>query len=147
MDRNLPSSVDSTKKGIVTVPRNQGNCASCAAFASTSLHELCMRRAGAPSAGLDLSEQYLIDCGFDGWKMKACDGGWSDAYSQWFVNNGGVSLHENSYPYLANLPKKTCAYARSIKKWNSGAKVTKTIFNYDTNNEEDLMKLVNKYGG
>ena len=52
--------------GHVTVPKNQGNCGSCAAFAATGLHETCMAKAGAPLKGLDLSEQYLVDCGYDG---------------------------------------------------------------------------------
>ena len=48
------------------MPKNQGNCGSCAAFAATGLHETCMAKAGAPLKGLDLSEQYLVDCGYDG---------------------------------------------------------------------------------
>ena len=48
------------------MPKNQGNCGSCAAFAATGLHETCMAKAGAPTNGLDLSEQYLVDCGYDG---------------------------------------------------------------------------------
>ena len=52
--------------GLVTVAKNQGNCGSCAAFAASGLHETCMAKAGAPTAKLDLSEQYLVDCGYDG---------------------------------------------------------------------------------
>ena len=50
----------------MTKAKNQGNCGSCAAFAATGLHETCMAKAGAPVQGLDLSEQYLVDCGYDG---------------------------------------------------------------------------------
>ena len=52
--------------GLVTIAKNQGNCGSCAAFAASGLHETCMAKAGAPTAKLDLSEQYLVDCGYDG---------------------------------------------------------------------------------
>ena len=50
----------------MTDAKNQGNCGSCAAFASGGLHETCMAKAGASLNGLDLSEQYLVDCGYDG---------------------------------------------------------------------------------
>ena len=52
--------------GLVTPPKNQGACGSCAAFAAHGLHETCMLKAGAPFTNLDLSEQYIIDCGYDG---------------------------------------------------------------------------------
>ena len=52
--------------GWVTDAKNQGNCGSCAAFASGGLHETCMAKAGASLNGLDLSEQYLVDCAYDG---------------------------------------------------------------------------------
>jgi hypothetical protein len=42
------------------------SCGSCAAFAITGAHETCMLAAGARFNGLDLSEQYLIDCGYNG---------------------------------------------------------------------------------
>lgn len=52
--------------GWVTKAKSQGNCGSCAAFGATGLHETCMLKAGAPHNGLDLAEQYIIDCGYDG---------------------------------------------------------------------------------
>jgi hypothetical protein len=42
------------------------SCGSCGAFAITGVHEVCMLKAGARFNGLDLSEQYLIDCGYNG---------------------------------------------------------------------------------
>jgi hypothetical protein len=38
---------------------------SCAAFAATGAHETCMLVGGARFNGLDLSEQYLIDCAYN----------------------------------------------------------------------------------
>ena len=67
MDRAYtPRQFSSKRKGWVTEAKNQGNCGSCAAFAATGLHETCMAKAGAPVRSLDLSEQYLVDCGFNG---------------------------------------------------------------------------------
>ena len=42
------------------------SCGSCAAFAATGAHETCMLVSGARFNGLDLSEQQLIDCGYNG---------------------------------------------------------------------------------
>ena len=52
--------------GYVTEARNQMSCGSCAAFAATAVHETCMVKAGAKLRGMDLSEQWLVDCGYDG---------------------------------------------------------------------------------
>ena len=62
--RALPRAYSNPK--YVTAPKNQGNCGSCVAFAAHGLHEVCMVKAGAPKKGLDLSEQFLVDCGYDG---------------------------------------------------------------------------------
>ena len=35
-------------------------------FLAKGLFESCMIKAGANKTGLDLSEQYLVDCGYDG---------------------------------------------------------------------------------
>lgn len=51
--------------GIVTPVKSQDTCGSCAAFAATGAHETCMLKAGARFNGLDLSEQYLVDCGYN----------------------------------------------------------------------------------
>ena len=52
--------------GLVTPAKNQMSCGSCAAFAATGAHETCMLVSGARFNGLDLSEQQLIDCGYNG---------------------------------------------------------------------------------
>ena len=52
-------------EGWVTAVKNQGSCGSCAAFAAHALHEITLVKAGAKLKGLDLSEQHLIDCGYD----------------------------------------------------------------------------------
>ena len=53
-------------KKLWTAVKNQGNCGSCAAFASTGLHEMCMAKAmkRGKVTKIDLSEQYLVDCGY-----------------------------------------------------------------------------------
>merc|ERR1712142_783352 len=67
MERQIvPKSYDARKQGLVTSVKNQMDCGSCAAFASTANHESCMLKAGAKMENLDLSEQYLLDCGYNG---------------------------------------------------------------------------------
>ena len=63
---NPPASVDSVASQKVTAVKNQGSCGSCAAFTSASVAETCMLMESAQFNGLDLSEQALVDCGFNG---------------------------------------------------------------------------------
>ena len=49
--------------GLVTSVKDQGGCGSCSAFAATALHESCLIKAGSDRECLDLSEQYLMNCG------------------------------------------------------------------------------------
>jgi len=141
-----PKAYFAVNDGLVTIAKNQGNCGSCSAFAATGLHETCMAKAGAPTSKLDLSEQYLVDCGFNGNSMNACWGAWPQAYTDWFVNDGGVSPHEGSYPYLDKKPNLNCNKASRVRKWNSGAKVVKSIKDYNCN-EAKLKKMIYEQGG
>merc|ERR1712131_25836 len=102
-------------------------------------------KAGAPTAKLDLSEQYLVDCGYDGNSMNGCKGAWLHAYTDWFAKNGGISPHEGSYPYLDKYPNLNCRKARYVKKWNSGAKVLRSIQDWRCN-EDKLKKMVYENG-
>ena len=140
-----PRTYFAVNDGLVTVAKNQGNCGSCAAFAASGLHETCMAKAGAPTAKLDLSEQYLVDCGYDGDSMNGCKGAWLHAYTDWFAKDGGIAPHEGSYPYLDKYPNLNCRKARYVKKWNSGAKVLRSIQDWGCN-EEKLKKMVYENG-
>jgi len=139
------ASWDSRTKGWVTPVKNQGDCGSCAAFAAHAVHEVAMVKAGAKLSGLDLSEQHLVDCGYDGYLMKACNGAHPHAYSDWFAKNGGVSKHELNYPYLHGYPKRTCTAANNVANWNPGYKISKATWDYQCT-EAKLMKLVASKG-
>ena len=77
--------------------------------------------------------------------MNACWGAWPQAYTDWFVNDGGVAPHEGSYPYLDKFPNLNCKKARRVKKWNSGAKVVRAIKDYRCN-EAKLKKMIYEQG-
>jgi hypothetical protein len=75
LDRSyIPSTYDARNTGTITVPKNQMSCGSCAAFAATSVHETCLIKAGVSSRGMDLSEQQLVDCAYDGNGRNGCSG-------------------------------------------------------------------------
>merc|ERR1711971_1439478 len=143
MDREyIPSSYDARSYGLITTPKSQGSCGSCAAFAAMSTIETCMRRASTPLDGLDLAEQHLVDCGYNGGSMGGCDGAYIGAYQSWMGETKPDVSHEAQYPYLDRDPNLKCM---GKPTWNTGAKVTSAITDYSCN-EEKLKKLVYKYG-
>jgi len=139
------SSWDSRAKGWVTAVKNQGSCGSCAAFAAHAVHEVSLVKAGANITGLDLSEQHLIDCAYDGDSMSGCNGASPHAYQNWFAKNGGVSKHESKYPYLGTSPKLTCTAAKKVANWSPGYKISKATWDYKCT-EGKLKKLVKSKG-
>merc|ERR1711860_212975 len=116
MMRDTPDSFDSLASGWVTSVKNQGSCGSCVAFASHGLFETTMAKEGASTDGLDLSEQYLVDCAYNGDS--------ANAYATWFAVDGGLSPHENNYPYLEANPLLNCDTASTGEKWNPGYKIS-----------------------
>ena len=128
--------------GIVTPPKNQMSCGSCAAFSATAVHETCMARVGTPTSGLDISEQQAIDCGYNGNSMNGCHGAYVTAYQGWMAGQGGTVSHEAQYPYQDRDPNLSC---QSNPKWDTGSKVTKAVLEYQCN-EDRLKALVYQYG-
>lgn len=120
------------------------SCGSCAAFAATGLHETCMAMAGAPMKGLDLAEQFLVDCGYNNGTMKGCVGAEPHSYTVLLLKKGkGRSPHEGHMPYRDRNPALKCP--KDLKFWNSGAKVRRILYDYECDAEK-MKKLVAKYG-
>ena len=73
---------DAREHDMVTEVKDQGSCGSCAAFAATSQHETVMLKQGLTEYkdDFDLSEQQLLDCGFDDENALACTGAYIFAY-------------------------------------------------------------------
>lgn len=108
-----PSSIDWRQKGAVTSVKDQGQCGSCWAFATTANAESVW----AISSGklLDLSEEFLVDCATGlGYFNMGCNGGQPDSAFKYMINNGQCS--ESSYPYKAGTTKSagTCQKCTSI---------------------------------
>lgn len=101
-DDNSPTSIDWTTKGVVNSVRDQGQCGSCWAFATTANAESVW----AISSGklLDLSEEFLVDCATGiGYFNMGCNGGQPDSALKYMINNGQCT--EASYPYTSGVTK------------------------------------------
>lgn len=99
---DAPSSIDWRTKGVVNPVRDQGQCGSCWAFATTANAESVW----AISSGklLDLSEEFLVDCATGvGYFNLGCNGGQPDSAFKYMINNGQCT--EESYPYKAGVTK------------------------------------------
>jgi len=86
-----------SKTGIVTPIKDQGQCGSCWAFSATGAIEGAVAIAGR---GLNsVSEQQLVDCsGSTG--NQGCNGGLMDYAFQYVLNNKGIT-GESNYAYTA----------------------------------------------
>ncbi len=71
LTQDLPSSFNWCAQGKCTPIRNQGNCGSCWAFSTVGIFESKLLM--VDNDNLDLSEQFLVSCNFEGYD---CDGGW-----------------------------------------------------------------------
>ena len=70
--RSAPAHFSALTNQWVTPVKHQMQCGSCSAFTAASMAETCMVKAGAKIDNLDLSEQTLVDCGYDGmWVIQA----------------------------------------------------------------------------
>ena len=97
----------------VTGVRNQGNCGSCWAFATTAALESNLIISSG--ANTDLSEQILVSCGNAG----SCSGGYPTTASS-FIRDTGLAA-ESYYPYTTT--NGNCAYA--LAGWqNATSRIT-----------------------
>lgn len=133
----LPSSVDWRTKGVVNSVRDQGQCGSCWAFATTANAESIW----AISSGklLDLSEEFLVDCATGlGYFNMGCDGGQPDSAFKYMINNGQCS--ESSYPYKAGTTKT----AGACQKCTAAPVSFSSCFDISPNNQVSLAAAVAK---
>jgi len=89
---------DWVKAGKVTSIKNQANCGSCWAFATSagveSFHAIKHNQL------MDLAPQLLVDCARTS-KCHGCQGGWMLDAMSWIHQNGGHCAWQD-YPYVAH---------------------------------------------
>lgn len=133
----LPASVDWRQKGVVNPVRDQGQCGSCWAFATTANAESVW----AISRGqlLDLSEEFLVDCATGvGYFNMGCNGGQPDSAFKYMINNGQCT--EASYPYKAGTTKT----AGSCQKCTSASVSFSSCSDVTSNDQVSLAAAVAK---
>ncbi len=91
----LPTSLDCRSLGLVTPVKDQEECASCWAFASTATIESKLLKLGAGAQ--DLSEQDLVNCA----SSSGCGSNSIDTAYNFVINNG--QARETAAPYTGTV--------------------------------------------
>ena len=104
--------------------KNQKSCGSCSAFAQVGMAETSLIKAGAKKEGLDLSEDWLINCRQDGAK-DVCAGAHITNYAEYMIKTKKF-IHENTSPYIT---QEGSALGPCLNKpyWSPGFKFVKTV--------------------
>jgi C1A family cysteine protease len=119
-------SIDWTsKKGVVSGVKDQGQCGSCWAFSATGSTEGAVGIKNKLTVALTLSEQQLMDCSTSEGN-EGCSGGLMDQAFQFILDNNGIT-DEKDYPYQA-VDSGTC---------QTGKPVVATISKYTDVNPSD----------
>merc|ERR1712198_483563 len=129
----VPSSYSSVDEGLVSPIKNQGQCGSCVAFATTNVVETCYRKITGVFG--DYSEQQMVDCGY-GKGGFGCNGAYPHAYAKWAGDRAKGLASEKQYPYKNTQPSLVCR--NSIPIFNQGAVVSGSYYTYG--GDEELMK-------
>merc|ERR1712107_809642 len=142
---SAPDSWSWVQQGGISSIKNQGQCGSCAAFATVAILETCFWQQRGVMFD-DLSEQHIVDCALNhyyhdsegSWGAFGCDGAWPPAYMDWLVdNNNGKIQTEASYPYTAKD-----GHCRPASNGDFAYGSVTGQYNLWNTNERDMKELV-----
>ncbi|CAF3313614.1 unnamed protein product [Rotaria sp. Silwood2] len=86
-------------KNVVTSVKDQGQCGSCYAFATTAVLESVYAIKKNSKKPTDFSPQQLVDCSKENYGNYGCNGGNFPPSISYFSATGGKIATEASYPY------------------------------------------------
>ncbi|XP_048000819.1 cathepsin K-like [Leguminivora glycinivorella] len=103
----IPEEYDMRLEGIISPVKNQDKCGSCWTFATAAAVEGALARLDGRI--LDLSEQSIVDCSWEG-ENEGCNGGFPKEALKHIMKHGipleedyGGYLNENGYCHLENV--------------------------------------------
>ena len=126
-------------KNWITSVKNQGNCGSCWAFATTGATEAAVNLFYNQPLNLDLSEQSLLSCSGAG----GCYGGLPSTALDYAKNTGIID--EAAFPYTATSQVCTDKSSTPTDQIKIGGRVDFGSTSYPVS-EDNLKKMVIKYG-
>ena len=98
---DIPPAYDSRALGYVSPVKTQDACGSCVVFTTLAVIETCFKKVSGEF--VDLSEQHMMDCGYDGMDNNGCQGAALDGYLRWISKANPTLALEKDYPYNATL--------------------------------------------
>jgi C1A family cysteine protease len=123
--------------GLVSPVKDQGQCESCVAFATTALIETCYHKVSGDGFP-DYSEQLLMDCA--GEQPFGCVGVKYNSYAEWFNEKNNVFRTNTEYPYILKTVKTGLQDCKVVPKKSNTAVLADAASYFTNNGTEDQLK-------
>lgn len=120
--RLIPKRLDWRQYGVVSLPKDQGDCGNCWAHASAGAIEGV--NAISRRYMVQASIQQLVDCvSSPHYISDGCRGGAAEEAMEWTLNNGGITSYA-SYPLTRDGDSRWCKWTKSVMQISAFGRVT-----------------------